>query len=71
MASLIFKMAACRPQNRSNRENKKNSGPKGILTPSFIEIALAVTKPALLMDDDRRHVIAKNERVLPIFIRDR
>jgi hypothetical protein len=33
--------------------------PKGILTPSFIEIALAVTKCALLMnDDDGRHVIA-------------
>jgi hypothetical protein len=34
--------------------------PKGILTPSFIEIALAVTKRALLTDDDddRRHVIA-------------
>jgi hypothetical protein len=32
--------------------------PKGILTPSFIEIAPAVTKHALLTDDDRRHVIA-------------
>jgi hypothetical protein len=51
MASLIFKMAACRPQNRSNRKNKKKALsvlPKGILTPSFIEIALAVTKRALL-----------------------
>jgi hypothetical protein len=56
MASLIFKMAAWRPQNRSNRENQ----PKGIRTPSFIEIALAVTKRALLTDDDGRHVIAKN-----------
>jgi hypothetical protein len=37
------KMAACRPQNRSNRENKKKL--------SFIEIAPAVTKRALLMDD--------------------
>jgi hypothetical protein len=57
-------MAACRPQNRSNRENqKKPLGvlPKGILTPSFIEIAPAVTKRALLTDDDDdddgRHVI--------------
>jgi hypothetical protein len=33
--------------------------PKGILTPSFIEIALAVTKRTLLTDDDdERHVIA-------------
>jgi hypothetical protein len=33
--------------------------PKGILTPSFIEIAPAVTKHALLTDnDDGRHVIA-------------
>jgi hypothetical protein len=30
-------------------------------TPSFIEIALAVTKRALLMDDDRCHVIAITE----------
>jgi hypothetical protein len=61
MASLIFKMASCRPQNRLNRENQKNTLgvlPKGILTPSFIEIAPAVTKRALLTDDDRRHVIA-------------
>jgi hypothetical protein len=32
-------MAACRPQNRSNRENQKKALgilPKGILTPSFI-----------------------------------
>jgi hypothetical protein len=58
---MIFKMAACRPQNRSNRENKKNPLgvlPKGILTSSFIEIAPAVTKRALLTDDDGRHVIA-------------
>jgi hypothetical protein len=37
--------------------------PKGILTPSFIEIAPAVTKRALLMDDDDddgRYVIVKN-----------
>jgi hypothetical protein len=50
-------MAAWRPQNRS----KKALGilPKGILTPSFIEIALAPTKHALLTDDyDGRHVIA-------------
>jgi hypothetical protein len=60
-------MAACRPQNRSNGENKKKLWaycpkvgvlPKGILTPSFIEIAPAVTKRALLTDDDGRHVIA-------------
>jgi hypothetical protein len=54
-------MAAYRPQNKSKRENrKKNLGvlPKGILTPKFIEIALAVTKRALLMDDDGCHVIA-------------
>jgi hypothetical protein len=62
MASLIFKMAAWRPQNRSNRENKKSSGriaQKGILTPSFIEIAPAVMKRALLTDDDDdgHHVI--------------
>jgi hypothetical protein len=60
--SLIFKMAACRSQNRSNRENQiKYLGvlPKGILTPSFIEIAPVVTKRALLTDDaDGRHVIA-------------
>jgi hypothetical protein len=31
--------------------------PKGIITPSFIEIALAVTKHTLLTDDGR-HVIA-------------
>jgi hypothetical protein len=31
---------------------------KGILTPSFIEIAPAVRKRALLMDDHGRHVIA-------------
>jgi hypothetical protein len=32
---------------------------KGILTPSFVEIALEVTKRALLTDDDdRRHIIA-------------
>jgi hypothetical protein len=38
----------------SNRENQKKDGllPKGIITPSFIEIALAVTKLALLTDDD-------------------
>jgi hypothetical protein len=56
-------MAACRPQNRSNRENQnKILGvlPRGILTPSFIEIALVVTKRALLTDDDDdgHHVIA-------------
>jgi hypothetical protein len=28
------------------------------ITPSFIEIAPAATKRALLTDDDRRHVIA-------------
>jgi hypothetical protein len=46
-------MAAWRPKNKSNR--------KGIRTPSFIEIALAVMKRALLTDDDNddgRHVIA-------------
>jgi hypothetical protein len=30
---------------------------KGILTPRFIEIAPAVTKRALLTDDDGHHVI--------------
>jgi hypothetical protein len=52
-------MVVWRPQNRSNREKpKKALGvlPKGILTPSFIEIAPAVTKRALLVDDG--HVIA-------------
>jgi hypothetical protein len=58
MASLIFKMAAWRLQKRSNRE-KQGVLPKSILIPSFIEIALAVTKLALLTDnDDGRHVIA-------------
>jgi hypothetical protein len=60
-------MAAWRPQNRSNRENQKKlwaycpkvSEHQVSLTPSFIEIALAVTKRALLTDDDDgRHVIA-------------
>jgi hypothetical protein len=39
---------------------KKSSGriAKGIRTASFIEIAPAVTKRALLTDDDGRHVIA-------------
>jgi hypothetical protein len=32
--------------------------PRGIRTPSFIEIAQAVRKRALLMDDDERQVIA-------------
>jgi hypothetical protein len=48
-------MAAWRPQNRSNQENKKKALgvlPKGILTQSFIEIALAVTKRALQTDND-------------------
>jgi hypothetical protein len=39
-------MAVGRPQNKSNRENQKKALgvlPKGIPTPSFIEIALAVT----------------------------
>jgi hypothetical protein len=41
-------------------QSKKSVGvlPKGILTPSFIEIAPAVTKRALLTDDDGRHIIA-------------
>jgi hypothetical protein len=54
-------MAAWRPQNRLITKIKKSSGriAKGIiLTPSFIEIAPAVTKGALLTDDDGRHVIA-------------
>jgi hypothetical protein len=52
--SQIFKMAW-----RSNRKNQKSLGvlPKGILTPSLIEIAPAVTKRALLTDDNKRHVI--------------
>jgi hypothetical protein len=44
-----------------SRKSEKALGvlPKGILTPSFIEIAPAVTKCALLTDDDDgRHVIA-------------
>jgi hypothetical protein len=48
-------MATWRPENRSNCENQKKALgvlPKGILTPSFIEIALAVTKRALPTDDD-------------------
>jgi hypothetical protein len=51
----------CPPQNRSNRENQKALGvlPKGILTPSLIEIAPAATKRALLTDDDDEcHVFA-------------
>jgi hypothetical protein len=54
-------MAAWRPQNRSKSKKALGVLPKGILTPSFIEIALAVTKRALLMDDDDddgRHIIA-------------
>jgi hypothetical protein len=56
-------MAAWMPQNRSNRENQKKLWAyiaKGILTPSFIEIAPAVTKLALLTDtdDDGHNVIA-------------
>jgi hypothetical protein len=45
-------MAAWRPQNRLNREEKKALGvfTKDILIPSFIEIALTVTKRALLPD---------------------
>jgi hypothetical protein len=31
--------------------------PKGILTPSFIEIAPAATKHALQTDDDGRHAL--------------
>jgi hypothetical protein len=60
-------MAACRPQNRSNRENQKNLGilPKGILTPSFIEIAPAVMKRALLTDDDDLRIIQKDYGDLP------
>jgi hypothetical protein len=44
-------MAAWKPQSG---KSKKGLGilPKGILTPSFIEIDLAVMKCALLMDDD-------------------
>jgi hypothetical protein len=56
-------MAACRPQIGQIREKiKKALGvlPKGILTTNFIEIAPAVTKRALLTDDDNdeRHIIA-------------
>jgi hypothetical protein len=55
-------MAACRPQNRSNREYQKSSGhiaQRYPHTKSFIEIAPAVTKRALLTDnDDGHHVIA-------------
>jgi hypothetical protein len=55
MASLIFKMAA--------KINKALGVlPKGILTPSFIEIAPAVTKRALQTDDDDGcHIIAIGE----------
>jgi hypothetical protein len=48
-------MAARRPQKIGQIAKIKNALgvlPKGILTPSFIEIAPAVTKRALLMDDD-------------------
>jgi hypothetical protein len=46
-----------------SRKSKKALGilPKGILTPSYIEITPAITKRALLKDDDNddgRHVIA-------------
>jgi hypothetical protein len=43
-----------------SRKIKKAVGvlPQGIFTPSFIEIALAVTKRCLLTDDDGRQVIA-------------
>jgi hypothetical protein len=60
-------MATWRPQNRLNHENQKSSGriaqSQGILTPSLIEIAPAVTKrdllmDDLLMDDDGHYVIA-------------
>jgi hypothetical protein len=54
--SLIFKIGRI-------AKIKKDMGvlPQGILTPSFIEIALAVTKRHALLtddDDDGRHVIA-------------
>jgi hypothetical protein len=55
-------MAAWRPKIGQIAKIKKALGilPKGILTPSFIEIAPAVTKRALLTDDDDdgHHVIA-------------
>jgi hypothetical protein len=54
---FIFKMAAWRPQNRSNREKQKK-GWAYCLTPSFIEIAPVVMKCTLLTDNDGCHVIA-------------
>jgi hypothetical protein len=63
----MAKVSACRPQNRSNRKNQKKlwAGvlPKAEMYPhikfhSIIEIAPAVTKRALLTNDDGRHVIA-------------
>jgi hypothetical protein len=60
-------MAAWRPQNRSNHKNKKNAFgvlPNCIITPRFIEIAPAVTKRALLTDDDDgRHVITIAKKI--------
>jgi hypothetical protein len=62
MASLIFKMAASRPVKLQKSKKALGVLPKGILTPSFIEIAPAVMKRALLTDiDDGRHVIAIGE----------
>jgi hypothetical protein len=61
---LMFKMAAWRQQSRSNRENKKELCvlAKGILTQSFIDIALVVTKRALLTDDDDDVIAIAHQR---------
>jgi hypothetical protein len=56
-------MAACKATKQVKlRKSKKFLGvlpkhAKGILTPSFVEIGPAVTKRALLTDNDGRHVI--------------
>jgi hypothetical protein len=41
LQSLIFKMAACRPESRSNRENVKNKTAGRVIIPSFSKIAPA------------------------------
>jgi hypothetical protein len=49
-----FQDGCLEAKNRSNCENQKKLGilHKGILTPSFIEIALAAPKCALLTDNN-------------------
>jgi hypothetical protein len=59
---VIDTMQGCMEATKyvKSRKSKKALGVlrKGILTPSFIEIALVVTKHPLLTDNDERHVIA-------------